>query len=166
MTIHMRALTDEESTTIGKWSRSRTEPARRVERATIIRLASEGQTIPHIARTCDLDEPMVRKWVKQFIERGLPGLDDAPRAGAPPRYGGELKGRIIAAALISPKELGQDFASWTFERLATYLNEVEGIAIKHSRVHEMLTDEGLRWRQQETWFSAKVDPDFAVKRGR
>lgn len=166
MTIRLRPLTEEEQATIGKWSRSRTESARRVERATIIRLASEGQTIPQIARERDLDEQMVRKWVKQFLERGLEGLDDAPRAGAPPRYGGELTGRIIAAALTAPKDLGQDFASWTFERLATYLNEVAGIAIKHSRVHEILTQEGLRWRQQETWFSAKVDPDFAAKRGR
>ena len=25
--------------------------------------------------------------------------------------------------------------------------------------------EGLRWRQQETWFGKRVDPDFAAKRG-
>ncbi len=166
MTIRRRPLTGEEQATIGKWSRSRTESARRVERATLIRLASEGKTIPQIARERDLDVPMVRKWIKRFLAHGLVGLEDAPRTGAPSRYGGDLKGRIIATAFTAPQDLGQAFASWTFERLATYLNEVEGIAIKHSRVHEILTEEGLRWRQQETWFSAKVDPDFAAKRGR
>jgi transposase len=108
---------------------------------------------------------MVRKWVKQFLTSGLAGLEEAPRPGAPPRYGGALKGQIIATALTNPQELGQPFASWTFERLATYLQEVAGIPIHHSRLHELLTAEGLRWHQQETWFTAKVDPDFAAKRG-
>ena len=166
MTIRMRALTEEEQATIGKWSQARTEPAQRVERATIIRLASEGMAIPRIARTLGADEQMVRKWVKRFLERGLPGLNDAPRSGAPPHYAADTKGRIIVVALTAPQKLGQAFASWTFTRLATYLNEVEGIAIKRSRVHELLTEEGLRWRQHETWFTAKIDPAFAAKRGR
>ena len=25
--------------------------------------------------------------------------------------------------------------------------------------------EGLKWRQEETWFGARVDPEFARKRG-
>ena len=54
----------------------------------------------------------------------------------------------------------------TFVRLAHYLQEARGIPIKHSRIHEILHAEGLRWREQETWFGARVDPDFARKRGR
>jgi transposase len=73
---------------------------------------------------------------------------------------------MIAAALTSPRDLGQPFGCWTFQRLATYLNEARGIGVKPSRLHEILTAEGLRWRQQETWFGARVDPDFARKRGR
>jgi len=29
----------------------------------------------------------------------------------------------------------------------------------------VLVGEGLRWREQETWFGKRVDPDFAAKRG-
>ena len=45
-----------------------------------------------------------------------------------------------------------------------YLGE-KGIGMKRSRVSEVLLAEGLKWRQEETWFGARVDPDFARKRG-
>jgi hypothetical protein len=47
-----------------------------------------------------------------------------------------------------------------------YLSEDKGIAMKRSRIDEILRQEGLRWRKHETWFGARVDPDFAQKRGR
>ena len=37
--------------------------------------------------------------------------------------------------------------------------------IKRSRIVEILVDEGLRWRHQETWFSEWVGPDFAERGG-
>ena len=40
------------------------------------------------------------------------------------------------------------------------LNEERGIAIKRSRIDEVLLEEGLRWRAQETWFGEKANPDF------
>jgi hypothetical protein len=38
-------------------------------------------------------------------------------------------------------------------------------SMRRSRVGEVLLAEGLKWRQEETWFGARVDPDFARKRG-
>jgi hypothetical protein len=38
--------------------------------------------------------------------------------------------------------------------------------MRRSRVSEVLLAEGLKWRQEETWFGARVDPDFAAKRAR
>jgi len=46
-----------------------------------------------------------------------------------------------------------------------YLREHKGIAIKRSRIDDLLLAEGLRWRTHETWFGARVDPEFAQKRG-
>ena len=60
---------------------------------------------------------------------------------------------------------GLRFASWTLDRLVSYLSE-QGIAMRRSRISEIFIREGLRWRQDETWFGARVDPDFAKKRGR
>ena len=46
-----------------------------------------------------------------------------------------------------------------------YLGE-KSIGMKRSRVSEVLQAEGLKWRQEETWFGARVDPEFEGKRGR
>jgi hypothetical protein len=72
---------------------------------------------------------------------------------------------VIATALTKPDTLGLPFACWTLDRLHDDLHHYKGIAMKRSRIDEVLVEEGLRWRQQETWFGERVDPDFAKKRG-
>ena len=72
----------------------------------------------------------------------------------------------MATALSDPQTLDLPFKSWTLDRLVAYLSEQKGIAMKRSRLNEVLLTEGLRWRKQETWFGERVDPDFAQKRGR
>lgn len=166
MTLRLRPLTTEESATIRRWARSRTEPARRVERAEIIRRAAAGAALTDIAaaRSCNVET--VRLWVKRFNQQGIEGLADRPRRGRPPTYPAEHVGVVIAAALTKPTELGLPFASWTLDRLAAYLTEQRGIGMKRSRIGEILLAEGLRWRTQETWFGARPDPELARKRGR
>jgi transposase len=72
---------------------------------------------------------------------------------------------VIAASLTDPQRLDLPFAAWTLDRLAAYVQEAKGIAMKRSRIDELLRAEGLRWRNQETWFGERVDPAFAEKRG-
>jgi transposase len=67
--------------------------------------------------------------------------------------------------LTEPRRLGLPFAAWTLDRLVAYLQGQKGIAIRRSRIDEILLKEGPRWRRQETWFGARVDPEFAEKRG-
>jgi transposase len=165
-TLRVRALTAAEREQIKRVSQARTAPARAVERARMIQLASEGLSVPAIAQRLARAEKVVRRWVVRFNAEGLHGLQDKPRSGRPTTYSREEVGVVVATALTDPKEVGQAFGSWTFARLERYLNEERGLAIKRSRIHELLQAEGLRWREQETWFGARVDPDFAPKRGR
>jgi len=166
MTLRVRDLTPNEQDQVKHLSQSRMAPARRVERARIIQLASAGLRVPAIAGRLQVAETVVRLWLKRFNAHGVRGLEDAPRSGRPATYTADEIGVVVATALTDPKELGQSFGSWTFDRLAHYLHEQHGIAIKRSRLHEVLHAEGLRWREEESWFGARVDPDFAQKRGR
>ena len=163
--LQLRPLTVEEHTTITRLRQSRTEAARLVERARIIWLASQGWRVPAIAVELRLTERTVRLWLKRFNAAGLDGLGDAPRPGCPPTYSREQVGDVIATALTNPRSLDLPFASWTLDRLTAYLNEEKDIPIKRSRIDELLIEEGLRWRTQETWFGERVDPEFAKKRG-
>jgi transposase len=107
----------------------------------------------------------VRRRIRRFNTEGLAALEDHHRPGRPATYSADEVAAVIAAALTSPRRLGLPFASWTLDRLAAYLQEHKGIAMRRSRMDEILLKEGLRWRRQETWFGARVDPEFAEKRG-
>lgn len=163
--LQMRPLNEEEKRVIGKLARSQSASKRLVERAKIIQLAEEGVTIPQIMRQLHLSEPTVRKWWKRFEEQGLAGLEDAPRPGTPSHYTAENKARVLEAALSRPSDLGLEFHCWTFERLAAYVHEHLGIHMQKTRIFEILQEEGLKWRKQETWFGERLDPEFAKKRG-
>jgi transposase len=165
MYLTLRPLTDEESRTIERLARSRTDPARAVERARIVWHAHQGQRVPAIARALGVDEQTVRLWLTRFNARGVDGLSDAPRSGRPPVYDAAEVGEVIAASLTKPDELGLPFGSWTLDRLTAYLHEAKGLAIGRSRIATLLQQEGLRWRQQEAWFGERPDPAFAEKRG-
>ncbi len=165
MALHIGPMTAEEVDTIQRLAHSRTEPARLVERARILWLAHQGQSVPAIARELRLCQATVRAWLKRFNRQGVVGLQERARPGRPATYTAEQVGEVIATALISPRDLGLPFASWTLDRLQAYLSEVQGIAMKRTRMDELLRAEGLRWRQQETWFGERVDPAFAEKRG-
>src|SRR5260370_28086215 len=82
----LRPFTPEEQRVIAKLSRSQTASARLVERAKILQLGSEGQTVPHIAEALGLNENTIRMWFKRFEQAGLAGLDDAPRSCASSRF--------------------------------------------------------------------------------
>lgn len=161
----VRAFTDEEAAAIKRLAHSRTEPARRVERAQIVWRSSQGERVPAIAQHLGIHEQTARLWVVRFNKAGLKGLEDAPRPGHRPTYTLEQVGEVVATALTDPQTLGLPFASWTLDRLEAYLNEHKGVAMKRSRIDEVLIAEGLRWRKQETWFGERVDPEFAEKRG-
>lgn len=164
--LHLRELTADELTEIEQLARRRATSTRLVERARIIRLAHQGLGLSAIAQRLQVCRPTVYTWLARFNASGLAGLADEPRSGRPPTYTPAEIGVVIATALTAPTKLGLPFASWTLDRLETYLNEKRHLAIKRSRIDELLLAEGLRWRQQEKWFGKRVDPEFAAKRGR
>src|SRR4051794_33838805 len=164
MTLRVRALREEEAHRLMRMTRSQKLGAGLVRRAQIIQHAIDGLSAPGIAARMGLCGATVRFWLKRFNERGLRGLEEEMRSGRPPTYTAEERSAVIAAALSRPAELGLPFASWTLDRLVAYLGE-KGIGMKRSRVSEVLLAEGLKWRQEETWFGTRVDPEFERKRG-
>jgi transposase len=167
MTLRVRALNEEEREALGRMARSRTTlGAGLVRRAQIVLHALEGLKAPEIGARMGLCGATVRHWLKRFNARGLDGLKEDVRSGRPPTYSAEQRSAVINAALTRPADLGLPFACWTLDRLVAYLGEQKGIAMRRSRMGEIFIQEGLKWRQEETWFGARVDPDFARNRGR
>ncbi len=162
MTLGVRALSEEEADKLARMTRSHKLGAGLVGRARIILHAVDGLSAPEIAARMDLCGNTVRHWLNRFNARGLDGLKEDVRTGRPPTYSAEQRSTVITAALTRPSERGLPFALWTLDRVVSYLSE-QGIAMKRSRISEIFIREGRRWRQEETWFGARVDPDFAKK---
>src|SRR6185437_7063189 len=131
--VVLRALTAEEQKAVDELARTRTAPARLVDRARIIQAASRGQSPGKIAASLGCSRPTVYAWVRRFNDQGLRGLEERPRSGRPHTYTAEQRAGVIAAALTDPRKLGLPFGCWTLDRLRTYLNEQKGIGIKRSR---------------------------------
>jgi len=165
MALRLREWSEEEQKTIERLVHARSTPVGKLKRAQIIWLARQGVPTPEIAKQLSVSERMVRNRLHRFNEQGLQGLEEAPRSGRPVTYTPEEVSSIIQIALSNPRQLGEDYATWTLDRLVDYLHRVKGIHMKRSRISEIFIAEGLSWRHDETWFGERVDPDFAQKRG-
>ena len=163
--LRLRELTEEEHKTIERLVNARSTPIGKLKRAQIIWLASQGRQTSEIAKQLEVSERMVRNRLHRFNEQGLQGLEEAPRSGRPVTYTPEEVSSIIQTALSNPLALGEDYATWTLDRLVDHLHRVKGIRMQRSRISEIFIAEGLSWRHEETWFGDRVDPDFAKKRG-
>jgi transposase len=167
--VCLRDLTPEERSAVAALARSRTAPARRVERARVVWRASRGGTPPAVAAALGLDAETVRRRIRRFNAEGPAALDDRHRSGRPATYAPDAVAAVVAAALTGPRRLDLPFASWTLDRLAAYSLERKGIAMRRSRLDEILLAEGPRWRRQGSKrcferFGERVDPAFAEKR--
>jgi transposase len=164
-TRRLRPLTDTERVELERLARSRSEELRLVERAKAILLVYAGQSIQHAAAQVRHHAATVGQWLTRFEQQGLAGLQDAPKSGRPPTYSEEQRGQLIATARTHPHALDLPFGHWTLDRLVVYAHEQLGIGISRAQLARVLEAEGLRWYQEQVYFSERVDPEFAAKRG-
>lgn len=162
--VRVKMLDADEYRVLKKTVASRKLAAGRVRRAKIVLSSDQGYTAREIAQKLECNERTALKWINRFNKYGVAGLEEGPREGRPHVYGSEDVGAVIQAALTPTQELGLPFASWTLDRLVAYLSEKKGVGMGRTRVAEVLSAEGLKWRKQEGWFGERVDPEFAEKR--
>jgi transposase len=144
-TMQVRKLSEEEHIALEQLARSRTAPVRQVERARVALAAIEGESVSAIAARFHMSKNTVYLWLRRFNAMGMAGLEDRPRSGRPPKYTPEEVTEVINTAKTSPRALGLSFASWTLDRLATYLREHRGITMKRSRIDEILLAQDLHF---------------------
>lgn len=164
--VKLRPITDEERETLGHIRRSRTAEQRQVERARIILGLAEGRSPSELAAEVGRSEPTVYACLHRFNERGVDSLKDEPRSGRPLTYSEEERGRMVVIAKTRPPMLGLAYTHWTLDRLVEYVNQELSIPISRSQLGDILHLEGLRWYQEQTYFTESPDPQFAEKRGR
>ena len=95
-------LAADEVVTLDMWARSRTRPARVVERARIVQLAAHGVSSKEIAERLGVSRPTVQLWRERFLALRVAGLEkDAPRPGRLPRISEAQIHAVIEATLYT-----------------------------------------------------------------
>jgi transposase len=163
--LQLRPLREDEYQALQRISRSRTDEARRVERAKIILALAAKERVAAIAERHQRSLPMIYQLLHRFNASGLQALDDAPKSGRPQTYSEAQRGQLLAIAQTHPQQLSLGFGHWTLDRLVNYAHEQLAISISRSQLGAILYDEGLRWYQEKTYFTERPDPQFAEKRG-
>jgi len=163
--LEFRPLTTEERTALEQLKKSQKAEARMVERAKMILMYHDGQKPVDIAAKLDRTAMTVYSRLKRFDQDRLEGLNDQPKSGRKPTYTEAERGQMIALARTDPQKHGLPFAHWTLDRLVAYLRENTSIGISRAQLARVLKAEGLRWYQEQVYFTERPDPQFAEKRG-
>src|SRR5215467_15736439 len=110
------ALTDEQKHTLQQWARGRSLPARQVERARVVLLASAGKQDLEIAAEVGISNQKAARWRKRFLEMGLAGLEkDAPRPGRTPTITPAKVQEVIRRTM---QEKPANSTHWSTRRMA------------------------------------------------
>jgi transposase len=118
------AITDEEIGKLTVISRSRTEPASRVERAQMLLAYGENSSFFLVGRQLGVHHQTVQRCVERALAYGvLAALDDRPRPGKEPTITSEAKAWLVSLACDKAKEHGYPHELWTTRLLARHARE-------------------------------------------
>ena len=129
-------ITDEDRTTLKRWSQGRSTPARLMLRSQIVLQAADGVANKVIAERLGTDRLLVGKWRNRFAAMGLAGIEkDAPRGGRPPVARDAMTTRIIE---WTTQRKPENATHWSCRTLARELGT------SHAMVNRVWRANGLK----------------------
>jgi len=137
-----------------QWARSRSLPARQVERARVVLLAAEGKTDLEIAASLKISNQKAARWRRRFLQFDLAGLvKDAPRPGRKPAISGKLKEELIRRTTQSKPA---NATHWSTRTMAAEMG------VSEATVRRLWHAHGLKPHLVES-FKISKDKRFAEK---
>src|SRR5215510_9902797 len=146
-------LPEQDRTELLRWLKRPKSSNGLAQRARIVLRCADGIPSSRVAAELGLTDNTVCKWRSRYIQRGLAGLLDEPRCGAPRRISDEQVEAVLTKTL---EELPRDATQWSTRSMAA----VSGLS--HDTVHEIWRAFGLQPHRSET-FKLSNDPQFIEK---
>ena len=135
--------------------RTKSAPARSVERARIVLLSAEGYSGVEIAERVGCSEPTVVLWRRRFEQGGVAALEERPRSGRPPTISANQRQEILWRTLTEPPaKLG--ISHWSSRLLA------RAVGVHHATVARLWRDYGIQPHRLGT-FKFSTDPELEAK---
>jgi transposase len=155
-TVEALVLTSVERVELERRLRAQTTAHRDRVRAEVVLLASEGVPGKQIAGMVGLSQQSVCKWRIQFRDRGLGGLEDAPRSGRPLVYG--PTDRLVLMAKVTEEHPEVD-AQWSHSELAVEM-KAAAIPISASQIGRILAADNVKPHRVQGWLTRRDSPEF------
>ncbi len=146
-------LTDDERSTLQRWSRRPKSSQALALRCRIVLEAAEGKSTSAVARDLGISLNTARKWRTRFLVDRLEGLHDEPRPGAPRTIDDDDVETLIVKTL---EETPADATHWSTRSMA------KATGMSQSAVSRIWRAFGLKPHLVET-FKLSPDPLFVEK---
>lgn len=163
-------LSEMERNALQKIANTRTEEARRVQRARILLLSADGVTQTKVAKVVGLSRPSVILCLKKFGEAGWEyALADNSRAGRPAVIGEEAKIWVRNMACQKPNTFGYPQELWTTTKLQKHIQKTcqeagypELKDVAKSKVWDILNEAEIK-PHRIRYYLERRDPEFETK---
>jgi transposase len=119
------------------------------DRAKIIQLSKDGNTVKQICERLKFDKKKVGKIINQFNSAGIKIFERKKGTGRPRRISDNERARVIESLNTNPKKLGLHFNNWSRNRLSDYLKN-NGIKISPSYVGEIIKTDEIRYKKKRS----------------
>ena len=164
------AISDKDLKELEILSRSRTEPANRIQRATILLKYAMGEKITSIARQLNTTRPLVYRTIDKALAFGaLQSLDDIQRSGRSRAIDDNAKNWILSTACQKPTDLGYAAETWTYTQLVAHIQKHATTLghhclekISRSKLHDILTEGEIK-PHKIRYYLERRDPKFDEK---
>ncbi len=146
-------LREEDRPELLRWSKRTKSSNGLAQRARIVLRCAEGEPSSHVAAALGVTNGTVGKWRSRYIARGLAGLLDEPRCGAPRQVSDETVEAVVTKTL---EEMPRDATHWSTRSMA------QASGLSHATVGRIWRAFGLQPHRVEHW-KLSNDPQFIEK---
>ncbi len=143
----------EDRAELQRWSKRPKSSHALAQRASILLRCADGESGTQVARDLRVDKHTVGKWRRRFVQRGLAGLLDEPRPGAPRTIGDDQVEAVVTATL---ETMPTNATHWSTRAMAAQRG------MSHASVRRIWQAFGLQPHRVEA-FKLSNDPQFVAK---
>ena len=147
------SVSDTDRAELVRWTKRVKSSNGLAQRARIVLRCADGLRSTEVARELRVNDHTVFKWRKRFIERGLAGLLDEPRPGAPRQVSDEQVEAVLSQTL---EAMPRDATHWSTRSMAS------ASGLSHTTVRKIWNAFGLQPHRVEN-FKLSNDPQFIEK---
>jgi len=145
--LKIKVMSSEESIIVARALKDNKSFAK--DRAKIIQLSKEGNTVKQICGKLKFDKKKVGKIINQFNNEGIKIFERKKSTGRPRRISEDDRARVIQSLNTNPKTLGLHFNNWSRNRLSEYLKE-KNIKISPSYVGRIIKKDEIRYKKKKS----------------